>query len=72
MRSRAESLLRDVSKEVSPRLRLLLKKTKIPLNCKAFCEVCGHGVYNMEKHIQTEDHKRNVRSDTLRAQEQNK
>ena len=39
----------------------------MPRNCKAFCEVCDHGVYNMEKHVQTEEYKRNVRRDTLRG-----
>ncbi len=33
----------------------------IPINCKAFCEVCSHGVFNMEKHIQSEEHRRNLK-----------
>ncbi len=37
--------------------------TNIASNCKAFCEVCGHGVYNLEKHLQSEDHKRNLRKE---------
>jgi 5-methylcytosine-specific restriction endonuclease McrA len=37
------------------------KPDNIPRNCKAFCEVCGHGVYNMEKHVQTRDHKLNIK-----------
>lgn len=36
-------------------------ESHIPVCCTAFCEVCGHGVHNMETHIQTEDHKRNLR-----------
>jgi len=38
-----------------------IDESSIPTNCQAFCEVCGHGVYNMEKHIQTEDHRRNAK-----------
>ena len=46
--------------------------TPVAGNCTAFCEVCGHSVYNMEKHIQTDDHGRNVRRSLLGAQKQNK
>ena len=38
---------------------------RIAGNCTAFCGVCGHSVYNIEKHTQTEDHKRSVRRDSL-------
>jgi len=41
----------------------------LPDNCNAFCEVCEHGVVNMEKHVQTEDHKRSVRREPMRALE---
>lgn len=30
-----------------------------------FCEVCHHNVFNMEKHIRTEAHKRALRSIAL-------
>ena len=30
-------------------------------NCSEFCEVCRHNVYDMEKHITTEEHKRHLR-----------
>lgn len=30
-------------------------------NCTDFCKVCRHSVVNMEKHIQTEEHRRWVR-----------
>ncbi len=33
----------------------------IPVNCKAFCEVCSHGVYSMEKHTRSEEHRRNMK-----------
>ncbi len=44
--------------------------TPVAGNCTAFCGVCGHSVYNMEKHIQTDDHKRNVRRNILRARKE--
>ncbi|KKN50911.1 hypothetical protein LCGC14_0627760 [marine sediment metagenome] len=31
------------------------------LNYDSFCDFCSHGVVNMEKHIATEEHKRNLR-----------
>ncbi len=37
------------------------RSTPVAGNCTAFCEVCNHSVYNIEKHIQTEDHKRNLK-----------
>ena len=33
----------------------------IALNSTAFCEICQHSVYDMDKHVKTEDHRRNVR-----------
>ena len=35
--------------------------SRVALNCTAFCEVCQHSVYDMGKHVRSEDHKRNVR-----------
>lgn len=34
---------------------------RVALGSTAFCEVCQHSVYDMDKHVRTEDHKRNVR-----------
>ena len=34
---------------------------KVSSNSTAFCEVCSHSVYGMEKHVQSEEHKRNAR-----------
>ena len=36
----------------------MLKKSAVP---EAFCKTCGHAVYNMETHVQTEEHKRSAR-----------
>lgn len=33
----------------------------IALNSTAFCEICQHSVYDMDKHLKTEEHKRNVK-----------
>jgi len=33
----------------------------IAVNSTAFCEICQHSVYDMDKHVRTDDHKRNVR-----------
>lgn len=37
------------------------RKALITLNSKAFCKVCQHSVYDMVKHIRSDDHRRNVR-----------
>jgi len=34
------------------------------LNSRAFCKVCQHSVYDMAKHIKSDDHRRNVRRAT--------
>lgn len=34
---------------------------QIKSNCTNFCEVCRHGVVNMEKHVMTDIHKRWVK-----------
>jgi len=31
------------------------------VRCTAFCGVCNHGVLSMEAHIQTNEHKRNLK-----------
>lgn len=28
---------------------------------KEFCKICRHGVFDMEKHLESEEHKRQVR-----------
>ncbi len=33
----------------------------IAVNSTAFCEICQHSVYDMDKHVRSDDHKRNVR-----------
>jgi len=33
----------------------------IAVNSTAFCEICQHSVYDMDKHVRTDDHKRNAR-----------
>lgn len=30
-------------------------------NTKYFCHICAHGVMDMEKHLQSKDHKRQVK-----------
>ena len=35
---------------------------RVALGSTAFCEVCQHSVYDMDKHVRSEDHKRNIRS----------
>jgi len=38
-------------------------------NTKYFCNVCYHGVMNMEKHMQSKEHKRRVRKETSTGHE---
>ncbi|MBA7530255.1 hypothetical protein ES705_22458 [subsurface metagenome] len=47
-----------------------MNNNNITQNCKAFCALCGHGVYNMEKHLQTDEHKRNLKRDPWGHEEQ--
>ena len=30
-------------------------------NITGFCDVCMHGVYDMDKHLKTEEHRRSLR-----------
>ena len=33
----------------------------IARNSTGFCEICQHSVYDMDKHVRTDGHRRNVR-----------